>query len=303
MLSIIRLPGSLQRRIDAATRALLRKENGLKIDFSRPLREEALISPNSVSWRVFKNPIALFVGGVTAVILELAESAVRTGVWEHSSFASDPAGRLQRTGLAAMVTVYGARSIAEPMIAQIARRHAQVVGTTPKGVPYCASDPRLLTWVHATAAFAFVNAYSRYVESLSDAEMDAFYREAAPAAKLYGALGAPLSCAEVSTLFDSMRGALEPSPIVFQFLKIMRGAAALPRPLFRMQPLLVRAAVELVPHWVRQCLGLDPSYGLRTHEQWFVRFAGNMTDRIVLSEAPAAQSCVRLGLPSNHLYA
>jgi len=177
------------------------------------------------------------------------------------------------------------------------------VGTTPKGVPYCASDPRLLTWVHATAAFAFVNAYSRYVESLSDAEMDAFYREAAPAAKLYGALGAPLSCAEVSTLFDSMRGALEPSPIVFQFLKIMRGAAALPRPLFRMQPLLVRAAVELVPHWVRQCLGLDPSYGLRTHEQWFVRFAGNMTDRIVLSEAPAAQSCVRLGLPSNHLYA
>jgi uncharacterized protein (DUF2236 family) len=59
---------------------------------------------------VFRNPLSLFVGGITAVLLELAEPRVRTGVWEHTAFRTQPQQRLQRTGLAAMVTVYAARS-------------------------------------------------------------------------------------------------------------------------------------------------------------------------------------------------
>ena len=88
-----------------------------QVDFTRPAGESALVSPDSVSWRVFKNPIALYVGGITAVLLELAEPRVRTGVWEHTTFRTDPIPRMERTGLAAMVTVYGARSEAERMIA------------------------------------------------------------------------------------------------------------------------------------------------------------------------------------------
>src|ERR1700677_5269925 len=132
--SIIRLPWSLQRRLDAAAGAFLNPRQGPAIDFSKPPGEAALVGPHSVSWRIFKNPIALFVGGLAAVILELAEPAVRTGVWEHSSFRTDPVRRLQRTGLAAMVTVYGARSIAEPMIARVVRMHARVAGETACGV-------------------------------------------------------------------------------------------------------------------------------------------------------------------------
>lgn len=85
------------------------------VDFTRPEGEPALIAADSVSWRVFKNPVALYIGGIAAVLLELAEPRVRTGVWEHSSFRSDPLPRMKRTGLAAMVTVYGARSVAERM--------------------------------------------------------------------------------------------------------------------------------------------------------------------------------------------
>ena len=84
--------------------------------------------------------------GIAAVILELAEPAVRTGVWKHSTFRQDPLGRLQRTGLAAMVTVYGARSIAERMIQGVVRMHAGVTGETPAG------EPGLLT--QAAPAFA-----------------------------------------------------------------------------------------------------------------------------------------------------
>src|ERR1700726_2473123 len=166
MPSIIRLPGALQRRLDATIAALVSTAQRPTVDFSQPLSEEALVGPDSVSWRIFKNPVALLVGGVAAVILELAEPSVRTGVWEHSSFRKDPIGRLRRTGLAAMVTVYGARSIAEPMIAGIVRRHAAIDGETSAGIPYSANDPGLLGWVHATAAFSFAQAYSRYVDPL-----------------------------------------------------------------------------------------------------------------------------------------
>jgi uncharacterized protein (DUF2236 family) len=235
MLSAIRLPCGLQRRLDAATTALLSPPTGRRIDFSRPPGEEALLPAHSVSWRIFKNPIALFIGGVAAVILELAEPAVRTGVWEHSSFRKDPMGRLQRTGMAAMVTVYGARSIAEPMIAGVVRMHARVAGKTPDGVHYSANDARLLTWVQATAAFGFAQAYSRYVDPLKPAELDALYREGAPTSRLYGALGFPGSDAELQALLASMRGRLEPSPVVFQFLQIMRDSPTFPPPVRWMQ--------------------------------------------------------------------
>jgi len=33
------------------------------------------VSPESVSWRVFKNPLSLFIGGVAAVIMELDRAA------------------------------------------------------------------------------------------------------------------------------------------------------------------------------------------------------------------------------------
>ncbi len=302
MSSIIQLPAVLQRRLDGTVNALLNLQQSRSIDFSRPLREEALVGPDSVSWRIFKNPVALFVGGVAAVILELAEPAVRAGVWEHSSFRKDPVGRLRRTGLAAMVTVYGARSVAEPMIAGVVRRHAAVDGETPAGVPYSANDPRLLRWVHATAMHSFAAAYDRYVAALTAAQFDALYREGAPASRLYGATDAPQSIAAMHDLFESMRGRLDASPIVFEFLQIMRESAALPRPLKWLQPILVRAAVDIVPDWVRERLGISQRDGLRPRERWLVRLAGDFSNRIIAIQSPAIQACVRLGLPVTHLY-
>lgn len=300
--STIHLPGSLQRRLDAAALSFLSPRKGRAIDFSQPPGEEALLPAGSVSWRIFKNPLALFIGGMSAVILELAEPAVRTGVWEHSSFRKDPVSRLQRTGLAAMISVYGARSIAEPMIARIVRLHAGVMGETPAGTPYCANDVRLLTWVQATAAFGIAQAYSLYVDPLQPAQLDSLYREGAPAARLYGALDAPSSDAERRALFDSMRGRLEPSPIVFEFLDIMRRAPLFPGHLRWLQRMLVRAAVDLIPGWIRECLGLVGAQGLRPHEQWMVKFAGSVSDRILLPTSPAVQACLRLGLPMTYLY-
>jgi uncharacterized protein (DUF2236 family) len=302
MISTIRA-GALQHYLNRAVHSLLGGENQHQHDFAAPLQEPALVPPHSVSWRILKNPVALFVGGTAAVILELAQPSVRAGVWEHSTFRKNPLTRLRRTGLAAMITVYGARSVAEPMIARVVRMHTSIQGTTAAGLRYSASDPGLLTWVHATAAFGFAEAYHRYVEPLSAKRFDDFYCEGAPVSRLYGALDAPQSMLQMRTLIESMRPHLTPSPIIFEFLQIMRETKAFPGPLRWMQPLLLRAAVDLIPESLRQHLGLSEFYGLRTHERRLTQLAGAAANRIVLPASPAVQSCLRLGLPMNYLYA
>jgi uncharacterized protein (DUF2236 family) len=296
------LPWPLQGGLEAAARALLESDHLSHIDFSRPTDEAALVLPDSVSWRVFKNPLSLFIGGVTAVIMELAEPRVRTGVWEHTTFRQDPIRRLRRTGLAAMVTIYGARSTAEAMIARVRRIHDRVAGTTPSGEAYCANDPELLNWVQGTAAYGFLQAYNAYVQPLPLSERDRCYAEGAPAATLYGAVGAPTSEAELEMLFHAMAARLERSDIVFEFLAIMRSAPILPLPLRPVQPLLVRAAIDLTPRWVRALLGLN-GHGLYAWQTEMVRQAGALVDRLVLESNPAVQACRRMRLPADYLYA
>ncbi len=292
----------LENRLDRAAQAYLGDRALARADFSLPAGEASFSSPDSVSWRIFKNPVTLFIGGVTAVILELAEPRVRSGVWEHSNFRQDPVGRLKRTGLAAMVTVYGARSEAEAMIARINAIHDRISGVTPSGAPYHASDPELLTWVQATAAFGFLEAYSAYAFPLSDDERDRYYGESVKSAALYGAIKAPRSLAEQGALFAAMTEKLEASDIIFEFLSIMKKAEAFPQPAQIAQHSLVRAAVELVPGRIRGILGLDRRYGLRPFEGRVVRRMARRADRLVLKSGPAATSCRRLGLPDHYLY-
>ena len=295
------LPWPLQGSFETATRALLDSGDQSSVDFSRPAGEHALVSPKSVSWRVFKNPVSLFIGGVAAVIMELAEPRVRTGVWEHTTFRVDPIRRLRHTGLAAMVTVYGARSTAEAMIAHVRRMHDKVAGMTSSGEAYCANDPELLNWVHGTAAYGFVQAYHTYVRPLSLQERNCYYAEGITAAALYGAISAPASEAELEILFEATAGRLERSDIVFEFLAIMRSAPILPLLLRPVQHLLVRAAIDLTPRWLQTILGLN-GYGVRRWEAELIRQAGAFADRLVLETSPAVQACRRVRLPAQYLY-
>jgi uncharacterized protein (DUF2236 family) len=294
------LPWPVRRGLEAATRALFDLGNQSSADFLQPTGEAALVPPDSVSWRVFKNPLSLFVGGIAAVIMELAEPRVRTGVWEHTTFRNNPIGRLQRTGFAAMVTIYGARSTAEVMIARVRRMHDKIAGFTPAGKSYRANDPELSNWVQSTAAYGFLQAYHEYVRPLSDVERDHFYAEGTLAASLYGASAAS-SEAALEMRFNEMANQLQRSDILFEFLSIMRSAPILPLPLRPVQPLLIRAAIGLTPHWLRKIVGLT-DHGLNALELAVVRQMGAFADRLILENNPAVQACRRLRLSANYLY-
>ncbi|HEY8607831.1 MAG TPA: oxygenase MpaB family protein [Noviherbaspirillum sp.] len=298
----ILLPSPLQRRLEAAAAGFIHGSGSRRIDFSAPRGEAALVGPDSVAWRIFKNPVTLFIGGVAAVVLELAEPRVRSGVWEHTSFRRQPLQRLQRTGLAAMVTVYGPRSEAEAMIRRVSGMHARIRGVTADGEVYRADDPELLDWVQATASFGFLEAYATYVAPLETAERDRYYAEGRTAACLYGASGAPASQQALGRLFDAMAARLGPSEVQSEFLGLMRALPLAPAALRPLQGLLVTAALELLPPPIRMRLGLGAAPHLNAWQRGLLVAAARSADRVMLADAPAAMSCRRLGLPADYLY-
>ena len=271
--------------------------------FLEPRGEPALIAAGSVSWRVFKNPLAVYVGGVTSVLLQLAEPRVGSGVWQYTSFRDRPMERLRRTAHAAMLTVFGPRSRAESMIAGVGRLHSRVRGTTGDGRAFRADDAELLEWVHSTACFGFVEAYHAFVAPLAPAERDRFYAESAPVARLYGAIEVPESQAEVAALFERMAAQLQRSDVVFEFLAILGRMPLLPAPLRPVQALLTGAAIALLPPGIRGRIGLDDGRRLQGWQRALVSATGRAADRLVLRSNPAVQACRRLGLADDFLYA
>ena len=274
-----------------------------KVDYLNPAGAPALYSPQSIAWQVFKNPVALFVGGVAAVLLELAEERVRSGVWEHSIFPTDPITRMRRTGLIAQVSVYAPIATAQKLIGAVVQMHSRVVGRTPKGTPYSANDPELLNWVQCTADFGFLEAYAAFCQPLTDRQRDQFYEESLPAARLFLAEGAPRSLAEQRQQFEAMRPHLEAHPIVFEFLGIMKRTPAVLLLLKPLQWMMVRAGISILPEWIIERLTLDgPQWRLRAWERRLLVRMGAVFERVAIPNLPATLASRRMGLPGNFLY-
>ena len=248
-------------------------------------------------WRIFKNNIAMGVGGVAAVLLEFADARIRSGVWDHSIYPVDPIGRSQRTGMAAMVGVYGPKSVAKRVIGGVNQMHAKVAGETPRGEAYRALDPELLDWVSATAQYGFLTAYDRFVRKLTDTEKHEFWNEGDEIAKLYGVTEIPHSEAEFMVMLERLLPRFEPHQINSDFLEIVSSGKARPEIPRFIHRALARAAVDILPPVVRQKLGLGKEWDISGLERLLVKFVGRLADRKVDRASPAYQAALRLGLP------
>ena len=281
---------------------LMKSYLGWQVDFANPPGAAAYTGPDSVSWRVFKNPIALAIGGVAAVLLEFADARIRSGVWDHSTYKVDPVGRSQRTGMAAMIGVYAPRDVARRVIQGVTNMHARVEGKTPSGESYTALDVELLDWVSATAGWGFLNAYDQFVAPLSDADKQRFFTEALPVAALYGVKHAPRNDADFLAMLDALVPRFEPHPIVREFLEIFAsGPGALGMPTF-LRRAMACASVSLLPPIVRDKLELGSEYDLSPFARSALKTLGALAERVPVLPAPPAQACLRLGLPADFLY-
>jgi uncharacterized protein (DUF2236 family) len=121
--------------------------------------------------------------------MQFAHPLVARGVAEHSTFRTEAFGgwrRLHRTLGAMLALTFGTPDEARRAADGINAIHDRVSGHLPAaegvpgaGTPYSATDPALLSWVHATLVDSFLLAYQRFVRPLSVEERDAYCAESA----------------------------------------------------------------------------------------------------------------------------
>ena len=275
------------------------------IDFLHPEGDPGLLGPGSVGWKVSANPVVSAVGGIAAVILELSEKHVRAGVWDHSTFKTDPIKRMERTGMAAAAVTYGPTGMAQATFDRVTRMHERVSGTTHDGKPYEAMDPALLTWVHVTAAWGFLNAYIRYADpSLSSKDQDRYFREGQVMGKGFGAQWVPASRAEADAYMAEMTPTLYANETVQEFLALVRNATPLGWAGKPMQRLVTQAAIDLLPKELQAQCGVQVSPFVRPTVRPMVRALAHTARATVrrMPDAPANQACRRMGVSTDCLW-
>lgn len=112
------------------------------------------LGPESLAWQHAGDNLQLLVA-VTTLVLQVAHPVVGAGVDEHSTFKTDPWGRLQRTTEWGLRLLYGGASA--PAAGQDLRNlHRPIKGTDKQGRQYFALDPEAYAWVHMTTYYALV---------------------------------------------------------------------------------------------------------------------------------------------------
>lgn len=154
---------------------------------------DGYFTPGSVIRRVGNTPVTPFLGGGTAVLLQVAHPLVAAGVADHSDYRTDLWRRLGRTLRALYMITFGTKAEAEQAGRVVRAVHASIRGHTREplgvfaaGTPYAADDPELMLWVHATLVVASLSAYERFERRLSPAEREEYYRDMATVARLFG---------------------------------------------------------------------------------------------------------------------
>lgn len=138
---------------------------------------------------------ALILGGGRALLMQAAHPLVAQGAIDHSTYATDPWGRLNRTTEWVTRVVFGTTAEAQRATGIINRLHGRVSGALPgdhatarvrAGRPYTATDPRLLLWVHLSFVDTMLVSHDALVGGLTEADRDAFVDEWRVVGRLLG---------------------------------------------------------------------------------------------------------------------
>lgn len=258
-------------------------------DYDHPHGDPGLFGPHSATWRVHSDFPGMLAGGLAALTLQTLHPLALAGVWDHSNFRADLVGRLRRTTAFVGGTTYAPRAQAEAMIAHVRMIHGHVAGQGEDGRPYSANDPDLLTWVHVSEAYCFLQGYRRYSHvDMPAGAADRYYDEVRRIAEALGARDVPASERETMEYFRRIQPELsftERSRVVLDLLSRVRlpvPAAGLSRDLF------LRAGHALLPDWALAALG----HAARQRRQ------ARLAARALWSIAPVFRAALRDGIAS-----
>ncbi|MEV6764450.1 oxygenase MpaB family protein [Streptomyces sp. NPDC051105] len=229
--------------------------------------------------RVVHGDASMFVGGLSALLLQSLHPLAMAAVAAHSGYRGDPWGRLQRTSAFLAVTTYGVADDAQAAVAAVRGIHEKVRGTTPDGEPYHAADPHLLGWVHAAETECFLRAHERFGSApLDRAGYDAYVADTARVAEALGVIDPPRDRRELSARLTGYRPELRATPEARSAARFLLLEPPLPLPVRPVYGVLAANAVTLLPSWARSLLRLPR---LAVVEDVTVRPAGQLLTRTI----------------------
>lgn len=163
------------------------------------------LGPDSLAWQHAGDNLQLLVA-ITTLVLQVAHPVVGAGVDEHSTFKTDPWGRLQRTSEWGLRLLYGGEKA--PATGQDLRNlHRPIKGTDSQGRRYFALDPEAYAWVHMTTYYALVKKQELFGERpFTPQEADQLYAEWLQQGRVLGirAEDMPATTAEFWPYFEAM---------------------------------------------------------------------------------------------------
>src|SRR5215212_515190 len=96
------------------------------------MREDVgLFGPDSVTWKLHREPI-LLIGGLRSLYLQALHPRAVAAVAQNSGYRSDPWGRLVRTSDYVGTTVYGSTAEVEAAAGRLRRLHARMSAVDPR---------------------------------------------------------------------------------------------------------------------------------------------------------------------------
>lgn len=243
-------------------RAVANRVFGPRGESPRPavLRDDdpdpGLFGPDSVTWRVHGD-LSTVIGGLRALFVQSLHPLAMAGVAQHSSYRSDPLGRLDRTAQYVVATTFGTTREAEQAIARVKQVHRRVRGVARDGTPYRAGDPALLSWVHNAEVESFLVAYQRFGPGLSRPDADRYVAEMTRLGARLGANDLPATAADLRAWVRNVpeRRVTREARDAARFLL----APPLPLALLPVYGIVATAAISLLPVRDRIALRL-PSF-------------------------------------------
>lgn len=200
---------------------------------------------------------SMFVGGLRALLLQSLHPQAMAAVAAHSGYRGDPWGRLARTSTFLATTTFGTADDAAQAVAVVRAVHERVRGVTTEGLPYAASDPHLVRWVHVAETHSFLAAHQRYgARPLDDAGCDDYVAQTAVVGRALGAEDVPTTLAELTAQLRGYRPELRGTPEARQAARFLLVSPPLPWVARPPYSVLAAAAVAMMPRWTRRPLRL-----------------------------------------------
>ncbi|MEH0554390.1 oxygenase MpaB family protein [Streptomyces sp. B21-101] len=229
--------------------------------------------------RIVHGDASMFIGGLSALLLQSLHPLAMAAVAGHSGYRGDPWGRLQRTSTFLAVTTYGTASDAQRAVDHVRGIHQRIHGTTSDGVPYHAADPHLLGWVHAAETDSFLRAHERYgADPLDAAGYDAYVADTARVAEALGVSDPPRDRRALSERLAAYRPELTATPEARAAARFLLFQPPLPLAVRPLYGGLAANAVALLPDWARGMLWLPR---VPVVEQFAVQPAGQILTRTI----------------------